>query len=373
MASNTPWRLYKVNTHAGGHTTPCVVSWPARLAVDGVAGGIRRQYGHITDVVPTVLEVLGVEPDRGRQGEEPLPLAGASLLATLTDAGAPSAHHVTVEEMNGHRGYYEDGWEVVTLHHPLTAFDDAEWELYDLTSDPSELDDRSEAEPERRARMAAAWEQEAWANQVYPLDEGSSIKYLLRPERSEAYRRAVTITPGTPTLERWRSVQLVWFRTVTIAVDLDFTAGDHGILVAHGDQGGGYALYVLDDELWFVHNDGRGAMRTCSGGALATGVAQVAAELRAVGKGVWDVRLCVDGVERSHLAEVPLLYGMAPFEGIDVGIDRRSPVSWELYERFGPFPWTGTLRSVTFEPGADAPDSPGNLLDLIRSMGLRFE
>ena len=77
--------------------------------------------------------------------------------------------------------------------------------------------------------------------------------------------------------------------------------------------------------------------------------------------------------ERSQLAEVPLLYGIAPFEGIDVGIDRRSPVSWELYERFGAFPYTGALHAVTYTPGEDAPDSPGNLLDVIRSMGARFE
>ena len=70
---------------------------------------------------------------------------------------------------------------------------------------------------------------------------------------------------------------------------------------------------------------------------------------------------------------MPLLYGMAPFEGIDVGIDRRSPVSWELYERFGPFAWTGHLEAVTYTPGDDAPDSPANLLEVIRSMGLRFE
>jgi arylsulfatase len=373
MASNTPWRLYKVNTHAGGHTVPFLVSWPAHLSGDGVTGGIRNQYGHITDVLPTVLDALGVDPDRGRNGEVPLPLAGASLLPTLTDPDEPSHHRVTVEEMNRHRGYYEDGWEVVTLHHPLTPFDDAEWELYDLTTDPSELDDKSAAEPERRQRLAEAWEREAWANQVYPLDEGSSIKYLIRPERSETYRRAVTIVPGTPTLERWRSVQLIWFRSVTITVDLDFARGDQGVLVAHGDQGGGYVLYVLDDELWFVHNDGRGQLRRVSGGGLATGASRISAELRAVGKGVWDVSLSVDGVERARHPEVPLLYGMAPFEGIDVGIDRRSPVSWELYERFGPFAWMGTLRSVTFEPGEDAPDSPGNLLEIIRSMGLRYE
>ncbi len=204
--------------------------------------------------------------------------------------------------MNGHRGYYEDGWEIVTLHQPLTPFDDAEWELYDLTTDPIELDDRSASEPERRRQLIDAWEREAWANQIYPLDEGSSIKYLIRPERSEIYREPVTIVAGTPTLERWRSVQLIWFRSVTITASIDFRPGDQGMLVAHGDQGGGYALYVLDDELWFVHNDGRGVLRKASGGRLAEGVSEVTASLDAIGGGTWTLRVSVDGEPRAEAA-----------------------------------------------------------------------
>jgi arylsulfatase len=70
---------------------------------------------------------------------------------------------------------------------------------------------------------------------------------------------------------------------------------------------------------------------------------------------------------------VPLLFGIAPFEGIDVGIDRRSPVSWDLYERFGPFPYSGTLHSVTYTPGEPAPDAPVHLMDMLREMGVKFE
>jgi arylsulfatase A-like enzyme len=377
MASNTPWRLYKINTHAGGHTVPFIVSWPGRLP--GPAS-VRRQYAHVTDLLPTLCDLIGIGPDRRRADParpgvavDPLPLAGASLAPTLADPSAPSTHRRTVEEMNGHRGYYEDGWEVVTIHHPLTPFADEEWELYDLTTDPVELDDRSAAEPERRARMIEAWEREAWANQIYPLDEGSAIRYLLRPERSEVYRRPVRIVAGTPSLERWRSVQLIWFRTVTISVELDYAAGDQGTLVAHGDQGSGYLLYVLDGRLWFVHNDGRGHLRRLDGGTVPVGARRIEAHLEAVGGGNWTVTLSIDGADRGLLEGVPLLYGMAPFEGIDVGIDRRSPVSWELYERFGPFAWTGRLEAVTYTPGDDAPDSPANLLEVIRAMGLRFE
>ncbi|HEY5156002.1 MAG TPA: hypothetical protein VIJ47_14785, partial [Acidimicrobiales bacterium] len=129
----------------------------------------------------------------------------------------------------------------------------------------------------------------------------------------------------------------------------------------------------LDDELWFVHNDGRGTMRRLSGGPVPDGTTRLGASMDAVGGGSWTVTLSVDGDDRATLEGVPLLYGMAPFEGIDVGIDRRSPVDWSLYERFGPFPWTGILEAVTYTPGVDAPDSPANLLPLLREMGLAFE
>jgi arylsulfatase len=88
---------------------------------------------------------------------------------------------------------------------------------------------------------------------------------------------------------------------------------------------------------------------------------------------VWNLVVSVDGVERAHLDGVPMLYGIAPFEGISVGRDPRSPVLWSLNERFGSFAYTGTLRSVAYVPGADAPDSPDNLLEMIRGMGIAFE
>jgi arylsulfatase len=103
------------------------------------------------------------------------------------------------------------------------------------------------------------------------------------------------------------------------------------------------------------------------------GVQTVEAELVATGQQQWEVALRVDGEERAKEPEVPMLFGIAPFEGIDVGIDRRSPVSWEIYERFGPFPYTGTLRSVTYTPGEPAPDAPVRLMDMLREIGMKFE
>ena len=370
MACNTPFRLYKINTHAGGHSVPCIVSWPERGFGDAT---FRRQFQHVTDVLPTLVELCGLTMPEERHHRPLVAPAGASFAASLADPATQSTHREQHYEQLGHRGYYRDGWEVVTLHQPLTPFSDAEWELYHLVEDPNELQDLSDTYPDLRRELAAAWEVAASANQVYPLDEGAGLKYLQRPTRSTQFAEPVTIVPGTPTLERWRSLQLIWFRACTIRVALDFRSGDQGYLVAHGDQGSGYGLYVRDDELVFVHNDGRGRMRELRGGPLPPGTQEIVVELAAPGARVWTATLYVDAQERGTLEGLPMLFGIAPFEGIDVGIDRRSPVSWEIYEELGPFPYTGTLRSVRYEPGDRAPDSPEGMLDMLREMGAKFE
>ncbi len=370
MVGCSPFRLYKLNTHAGGHSVPFLVSWPGHV---DEADALRRSYVHVTDILPTLLDVTGLEPPTHRHGLAVKPLVGTTFAPMLADAAAPSAHVEQHYENLGHRGYYRDGWEVVTLHQPLTPFSPEEWELYHLATDPTELRNLALDEPDRLQELADLWEQAAWANQVYPLDEGSSIKYLVRPPWAAVFGEPVTIVPGTPTMERWRSVQLIWFRAIRITASIDFAAGDRGYLFAHGDQGSGYGTYVLDDELVFVHNDGRGHMRRESAGALAPGTQEVVADFAAPGKNVWDVTLSVDGEERAVVRAVPMLYGMAPFEGIDVGIDRRSPVDWDIYERFGPFAYSGVLRNVRFVPGEPAADSPQNMIDIIRDMGARFE
>ncbi|MFM8303685.1 MAG: arylsulfatase [Actinomycetota bacterium] len=149
MAGNTPWRLYKINTHAGGHTVPFVCAWPAQWAHR--ADELRTQYAHVTDLLPTILDLVGVERPADRNGHRLRPLSGTSLRAVLDDATAPTGHTEQLYEMNGHRGFYRDGWEVVTLHQPMTSFTDDEWELYDLTEDPNELHDLRAAGPRRCA------------------------------------------------------------------------------------------------------------------------------------------------------------------------------------------------------------------------------
>ncbi len=379
MACNTPYRLYKTTTHAGGRQVPAVVSWPARIEDPGA---IRRQYVHLSDVVPTVMDALGAAWPDHRDG---LPLKqpeGASFLPVLLDADAPSGHTEQLFELAGNRAYYRDGWEIVSLHQPLRNLDEDPWELYDLDADPTETTDLADQHPERVAELAEAWEEAAWAAQVYPVDEGSGLKYLIRPEGTDRFAEPVTIPAGTPTLERWRSLQLVLLRSCRIIVSLEHTRRDRGTLVSHGDQGGGYAIYVggplapSDDHVVAVHNDGHGAVQVLDGGVLPHGAREVVLDLYAGGGGHWTPSLEVDGqvVAGGDDHRWVALFPMAPFEGITVGRDPRSPVSWRVHEtEAGAFPYTGTLRHVAYVPGELAPDSPMHFIDQMREIALQYD
>jgi arylsulfatase A-like enzyme len=373
MACNTPFRLYKINTHAGGHQVPMILSWPRRFPS---GGELRRQYLHVTDVMPTLLELAGIDAPALRSGAPLLEASGASFAATIDDAEAPSPHPEQYYEMIGHRGYYREGMEIVSLHLPLTEFGDHEFELYDLTADPTETNDLAAEHPEVVADLARRWEQAAWDNQVFPLDEGSGYKYLHRPAWVEdAFDCPVTIRPGTPTLERWRSQRLVLIRSFDLEIRCRFEAGDEGILVAHGDQGGGYLVWIEDGAVQIGHNDGRGRFSSTPAYAVTPGEHVVTAHFTAPGGNVWDVSLSIDGseIEGIRASGWGVLFPMAPFEGIDVGRDRRSPVCWRLYESHGSYPFTGEIDSVTYRPGEPAPDAPVRLLDMLREMGARYE
>ena len=370
MAGNTPFRLYKCNTHAGGHQVAMISSWPERLADPG---GFRRQYLHITDVLPTVLDIVGLASPQERNGlATKQPLAGSSFAATFTDPDAAESHTEQYYEQQGHRGFYRQGWEAVTLHRPMTPFGDHEWELYNLAADPTETDDRSEAEPELRRELAEAWEEAAHRYQVYPLEEGSFLKFTQRPPSESVYEAPVRITPSTETLERYRSMKLIAARSFTVDVVFDYAPGDAGMLVAHGDQGGGYALYIEDSELVYAHN-GYGHMRLLAAGRPAEGRRTVRLDYTITDGFAWDLRVLVDGVETAADNGFTGMWTMAPFEGIDVGIDRRSPVSWDIYERHGPFPYSNDIESVTYTPGALGRMAAANTVEILRKMGSRFE
>nr|WP_099908564.1 arylsulfatase [Streptomyces sp. TLI_171] len=372
MASNTPFRLYKGQTYAGGVRVPFVLSWPAGLPRADGDSGVRGQYQYVTDLLPTLLELAGVPRPSERRGVPLQELDGVSFAEVLRAPGAPSTHPEQYCEMTGNRSYYRDGWKLVTLHRPGAPYDDGEWALYDLRTDPTEIHDVSAEHPELVKELAAAWEDAAWRNGVFPLSDASGA-FVLRHPDEQALRRPVTLLPGTPELERYRSSRLVAFRSFTVEVALDAHAeADRGVLVSHGDQGGGYSLYVEDGRLRLAYNQ-YGELFEADAGRLAAGAHLVTLEATAVADLKWEFEVRVDGAVTGALGPVHQLIGMAPFQGISVGVDRKSPVSWPLWERHRSFRYSGALRSVTYLPGPAAPYDPETVVRALREAAAAFE
>jgi arylsulfatase len=317
-------------------------------------------------------QLSGVERPDERNGIALQPMDGTSLVPVLASEATAHERGGQLLEMAGHRGYYEGDWEIVTRHVALTPFGAHEWELYDLANDRTETRNLAAEHPEKVAELAAAWEAAARRNQVYPLDEGSRLRYV-RPEFDLPLQQPVRIVAGTHTLERYRSQMLIQWRSFDVDVELHHHTGDAGVLVSHGDQGGGYSLYIEDGgELVFAHN-GYGVMDELRCGPVPDGTEHIRLSIEAPGSWRWNASVAVDGQDRARREGLVMLGAMAPFEGINVGIDRRSPVSWAVHEAHGTFPYSGNLIAVTYTPGEPAPDAGTNFLDLLREIGLAYE
>lgn len=375
LVSNTPFRFYKGQTFAGGVRVPFLISWPAGLD-RGEGSGVRHQYQYVTDVLPTLLDLAGLDHPGVRNGAPTKEIDGFSF-ASIVDPSAPSTHTEQYAELGGNRGFYRDGWKILTNRGGLGSslppkhgpFDDSEWELYDVRTDPNELNNLAGKEPEKLAELAAAWEKAAWANTVFPL--GAANLPGRRPGEDEL-ARSVRLLPGTPKLERYRSSRLTSLRSFEVHIELSYASGDQGILIAHGDQGGGYAVYIEDGHIHLAYNE-YGRLRETDGGQLSTG------EHRIVLSVPWrpdfhvDAVLTVDGEEVTRLDGLWMLVGMAPFSGIDVGLNRNGPVHWGIHQRHGSFPYRGDLRSATWYPGEVASYDPDQVAAAERETALFYD
>lgn len=342
-ACNTPFRLYKFSTLRGGQQSPFIFSWPAGFPDGGDV--VRRQYTHVTDILPTLVDLLGLEVPTSPAGTAACDFAGSSFASSLNDPDAVATHREQYTECVGNRSYYKDGWEAVTVHRPQTSFEDEPWALFAET-DVVQAEDLAAEHPEMVVEMKAAFDRAAQANQVYPLDEGTGIKFLQAP--SSRPPQPVRIARGTPTLERHRSGALLLGEQWRVALDWTYRDGDEGVLLSHGSQAAGYVLFVEEGGLFYEHNDFGTPRRF---GPIPVSDGSEGAELRvSTVDGRWEVTVRVSGGDELRIPALSRFLGFLPFEGIDVGICRRSPVSWELYGRRRSFPYTGDLRAATYHP-----------------------
>ncbi|MDE3086671.1 MAG: arylsulfatase [Acidobacteriota bacterium] len=255
VAGNTPFKRWKRETHEGGVADPLVVHWPAGL---GAPGASSRAYVHAIDVLPTILDVLGVDPPDSIGGVEQRPIEGSSFAACLGDPDDPGSHSTQYYEMFGCRAVYHDGWKAVTFHQiqdTRVPFDEDRWELYDVRVDPSECTDLAESHPEKLEEMKDLWWAEAGKYQVLPLDNRPFSELVFdRPPAVPARARYVYYPGGAAVPEAVAVNVRNRHHRVVVDVEVEPGAPAEGVLLAQGSGLGGWALYVADGRPAYVHN-----------------------------------------------------------------------------------------------------------------------
>ncbi|HET6970138.1 MAG TPA: sulfatase-like hydrolase/transferase, partial [Phenylobacterium sp.] len=345
MAANTPLRRYKQNTHGGGIRDPLVISWPKGLAA---RGEVRPHFAHACDLVPTLLEVIGIEPPAEVWGVPQAPLEGESFAASLADPGAPPRAAPQYFEMFGHRGLWKDGWKAVAFHPPGTPFDADPWELYHLDRDFSETEDLAEAEPERLKALVDEWWRQAQAHKVLPLDDRFGPRFAENSARFHGARRRFVFHKGMGHLPTDVAPD-VRARSYRIEAEVRLKGGEEGVLLAHGDATSGYSLYLRGGRLHHTLNIGGQKTTVSSEAPVPPGATRLGLLAVQSPEGPRTFTLTVDGKAAGAATATTGFVTLISWSGLDIGLDRGSPVA----DYPAPFAFTGTLKKVTVTMDAD--------------------
>jgi hypothetical protein len=246
------------------------------------------------------------------------------------------------------------------LQPPGRKIDLGNWMLFDLEADPGEIDDLAAAHPDVLARMTAAFDADAEANSVYPLDNRGVRRSLTVPpylEASLALPR--TFHPGAGTAPLATVAPMVADRDYRIVCDFAWSPEAEGVVFALGDPIAGMALFARDGALRFVYHGGQGKGASCDDVCSDAGDVRFELVHRALGerRGVGALRINGRDVATLDMSPTTIL-GLGVGEGLDLGCDRRLHVA--PYGLPAPCRYTGRVDRLTIEPGPQAPDSYAN-------------
>jgi arylsulfatase len=257
VAFSTPFKMFKrYSEYSGGTCDPLVISWPKGIRAKGE---VRNQYHHSTDIVPTILDVCGLEMPKVYRGVEQYPLSGVSMRYTFeAKPDAPTQKKRQYYAMLGTRGIWENGWKAAAVHAALISkgnFDKDEWELYHVDEDRSESKNVAKQYPDKLQALIKAWFDEAEKNNVLPLDDRSAAELLgvERPSEEEPRERYLYY-PDTSPVPEGVAVNTRG-RSYKILANVEIKDADcAGVIFAHGSRFGGHALYIKDRKLVYAYN-----------------------------------------------------------------------------------------------------------------------
>ena len=370
-AFDTPFSWTKqIASHFGGVRQGTVVAWPGHIKD---AGGIRNQFCHFVDVVPTILESTGIPAPAAVDGIPQKPMEGTSFAYTFDKANADAASKHTTQyfEMFADRAIYHDGWIASTkvtrppwdLASAVNAdpANNVSWELYDLSKDWTQHDDVAATNPAKLKELQDIFWSEAAKYQVLPLDASVAPRVVI-PKPSLAAGRTTFTFAGKMTGIPPGDAPNVLNASYTITADIEVPSDAQGMINTNGGRFGGYGFYLLKGKPVFLWNLFNLKRIRWEGPRLSAGKHTLEFDFTYNGLGVGTLaynnvsgigqggtgQLKVDGtVVSSQKMEHTIPIIMQFDETFDVGADTGTPVNDKDYKV--PFEFNGTLDKLTLK------------------------
>ena len=371
-ALDTPFKWTKqIPSFFGGTRQGVAIAWPGHITD---AGGIRWQFHHVIDIVPTILEATGIPAPVQVDGIQQKPIEGVSMVYTFdkVNANAPTRHNTQYFEMMGVQGLYNDGWMLSAIPQrppwelagaavasPATDF---KFELYDVRSDWTQNNDVAAKNPEKMKEMKDLMFGEFSKYQVLPLDASAATR-LVAPRPSLAAGRNVFTFTGQPIIGIPGGAAPNLLNTsFTMTAEIEVPeGGGEGVINTNGGRFGGYGLYLLKGKPTFTWNllDLK-RVKWQSPDALAAGKHTIEFDYKYDGLGFATLAFnSVSGIGRSANGtlkvdgktvatqtmdkSVPIIF--TADETFDIGSDTRTPIDDKDYQI--PFKFTGTINKLT--------------------------
>ena len=375
-AGNTPFRRWKRETYRGGATDPFILAWPAGMAA---RNEIRTQYAHAIDMVPTILESIGIGAPREIRGVTQSPIQGVSFAHTYDDADAPSEHVTQYFEMFGHRSIYHEGWRAVCpwpgpnftvaaqrgrklgdtiTPELLDQLDREGWELYDMATDPTESHDVAADNPERLRELVDTGGRKRRSTRCSPSTAPCRRVWPWSARRPRDRAPGSRYYAGGAAVPAFAAPR-IFNRPYSIVAEVDTSGRDHGVLVAQGGDAGGYTFFMVEGQLRYVYNYmGRDRFDLAATRTVPPGRHALRFEFEPRGDPDFTVGKGSPGEGQLYIDDELVAEGFFPhtvpfmfeLEGLSCGYDFGAPVC-DDYE--SPFAFTGTIHSVTFDLSGD--------------------
>jgi arylsulfatase len=360
-ALSTPFKMFKrYSNYAGGTECPLTITWPKGIKA---RGEVRHQYHHAVDIVPTILEIVGVKMPEVYRGVKQYPLSGVSMKYSFdAKPNDPTQKKVQYYTMLGTRAIWSEGWKAVAVHAPLTSkgkFDQDKWELYHVDVDRSESKDLAKENPAKLEELKKLYDQEARKNNAYPLDDRTATEILtIERPTEEVVRDKYTYYANTSQVPEAVAVN-VRGKSYKIISNVELKdANASGVIFAHGSRFGGHSLFIKDKKLYYVYNFlGIKQQQVVSGtlkpGKYIFGMEFTKEKAGAHGESEGTVKLFVNDKE---VATAPMTAQVGKFtlvgDGLCVGYDSGDPVS-KMYTSESSRFRGGNIAYVTVSTGKE--------------------